>query len=908
MPLPPAAWNPNHEAVWREDAPGTNRAITLRHPTYPFEGPDPGGTIPNDLSDTLIDWAATYLRKVSPLLGLNTALGLSDIFEPSSSQFVTAVRLAWLPVHGTGGEPAPLNRSFWVTRYAANMADRVDRTAVIMAVHSQTANSASQALGSRLGIRIIAHVEPSTTGPLKAQITDVTCSMGLVDALALSSPTADTFVSNFYADASARSFEKGVIREIAGFSAHHPIFYDGLRVIGDSDSEALMDMYLTVQPGPGDEPGTPGYAVVARRIVGGPKDGEYLKVEKFPLAAHAIPIPVLARVFVSDPASQAGSGNLINCRPNRSPDRLKPYMSWRFLTGLTYGTSLEVELHDDLDQVAVKRSRLVDKGANETLNQTVIPWLISHPRENPFAATSSYQHARGLVPPSEGLVRGLFDTLAAFGLSSIEYFRFAKLPLHVRYRGRIKWGGKDGKAVNAQVDFEGLTGDLIANPNPAVPLPIEVKYALADVKRTGSRREPLGIATDPRWCWHESGHVLLGASTGALQFRFAHSAGDALAAILSDPESKLATHPRMRWLTFPWVYLHRRHDRSVFRGWSWCGRYHRPARFTTDVNAYPRKGYQTEQILSTTLFRLYRSLGGDTTTGGLPDSPFRRRAADYTAYLIMKAIRFMPQAFLAPLETPDQLVSALTVADCSTLPVTTGALAARTGGWAYKVVRWAFEAQGLYATSNPLEVVDAPGNPKDPDIFINDLRYDSEGSFPRGGYMPVSLDWQSVLNPPAVGEPAPTVLPNPPNPPLWHATANAIQVVGNTVTVEVSSRGSSPAAGVTVKVWWIEWPTTPPDPPAWNNGSWKPLGTIGPKTVPPWPTRTTFGPFSATGPFDLPTSPSGRRLLIVAAATCSADPANTEASPAVPCSTLSTPIVDLVAGDNNIGLRRHNIP
>jgi hypothetical protein len=46
----------------------------------------------------------------------------------------------------------------------------------------------------------------------------------------------------------------------------------------------------------------------------------------------------------------------------------------------------------------------------------------------------------------------------------------------------------------------------------------------------------------------------------------------------------------------------------------------------------------------------------------------------------------------------------------------------------------------------------------------------------------------------------------------------------------------------------------------------------------------------------------------VAAATCSADPANTEASPAVPCSTLSTPIVDLVAGDNNIGLRRHNIP
>jgi hypothetical protein len=908
MPLP-HDWDPTHEAVWRENAPGTTRAITLRHPDYPYEGPGIQGTIPNDHSDTLISWAATYLRRVSSELGLNAALGLTDIFEPSSSQFVAAVRLAWLPVHGVEGEPAPLNRSFWVTRYAQNMTDRLDRTAVILAVHTQTANSASQALGSRLGIRIIADVAPDTSGPLKAQITGVTCSMGLVDALALSAPTAQAFLATFYANIAVRSSEKFIIRAIAGFSAHHPIFYDGLHVVGESGSEAFIDMYLTVQPRP-NEPEAPAYAVVARRIVGGPRNGDYLKVEKFPLTAHGIiPIPVPARVFVSDPASQAGSGNLIESRPNRSPKRLMKYMSWRILAGLTFGISPMVELHDDLDQAAVKRSKIVDKTANETLDQGFIPWGVGDSRVNMFAASSGYHHARGLVPPSEGLVRGLFDTLSAFGLSAVEYFRFAKLPLHVRHRGRIKWGGKDGKVVNAQVDFEGLTGDVIANPTPAVPLPIEVKYGLADVKRTGSRHQPLGIAADPRWCWHESGHVLLGASTGALQFRFAHSAGDALAAILSDPESKLATHRRMRWLTFPWVYIHRRHDRSVFRGWSWCGRYHRPARFTTDVNSYPRKGYQSEQILSTTLFRLYRSLGGDTTVaGGSPDSPYRRRAADYTAYLIMKAIRFMPQAFLAPLETPDQLVSALVAADRSTLPATFGPLAARTGGWARKVVRWAFEAQGLYATTDPLEVVDAPGKPKDRDIFINDLRYDSEGRFPRGGYMPVSLDWQSVPNPPTVGEPPAPVLPNPPNPPLWHATANAIQVVGNAVTVEVSSRGPSPAAGVTVKVWWIDWPAALVIPPAWNNGDWKLLGTSTPKTVAPWPARTTFGPFSTTGPSDLPTSPSGRRLLIVASATCSADRANTEASATLPCSTMATPIVDMVAGDNNIGLRRHDIP
>src|SRR5262249_62194277 len=130
--------------------------------------------------------------------------------------------------------------------------------------------------------------------------------------------------------------------------------------------------------------------------------------------------------------------------------------------------------------------------------------------------------------------------------------------------------------------------------------------------------------------------------------------GDALAAILCDPESALATHPRMRGLTFPWVYLHRQHDRDVFRGWSWSGRYHRPARFSTDVNSYPRKGYQSEQILSTSLFRRYRALGGETTLspGGPPDVDQRRRAADYTAYLILEAIRLMSPALLPPPETP----------------------------------------------------------------------------------------------------------------------------------------------------------------------------------------------------------------------------------------------------------------
>src|SRR5262249_41651862 len=159
-------------------------------------------------------------------------------------------------------------------------------------------------------------------------------------------------------------------------------------------------------------------------------------------------------------------------------------------------------------------------------------------------------------------------------------------------------------------------------------------------------------------------------------------------------------------------------------------------------------------------------------------------------------IRLMSPALLAPLETPDQFVTALVNADEGTLPALTGPLQGRVGGWAHKVVRWAFEAQGLYATTDPLAVVDEPGQPPDPEVFIDDLRPNSEGNYPRGGYMPVSLDWQPVPDP----NPA-----NPPLPPLWHAAPDAIQVVGDTVTVvKVRTRGPSPASQVSVEVWWTD--------------------------------------------------------------------------------------------------------
>ena len=915
MPLP-HVWEPTHGAIWRENAPGTTRAITLRHPTYPYEGPNLG-SIPNDHSNTLINFAATYLRKVSSMFGLNAALSEADIFEADSSNFLGTVRLVWLPVHATEGVPAPYLSSFWVSRYRMPQSHtgRVDRTAVILAVQTVTANDPTQVLGSRLGIRITVHVSPSASGPLKAQITGSSCSIGLPDALALDTSAATSFLSNFFGGPDVtRLAVKSLVREVAGFGRYHVISFDGLRVIGESNSRAIVDVYMTVVP-PADAPEEPAHAVVSRLLVGGARVPETVKVEKWPMVAHIG--PVQTKIFAIDPASKAGLGHLIDSRPSRSPLRLMTYLDTRTLAGVTYGSVVDVVLHDDLNQVAVMQSRVVDPSANETMDHTVFPLGVTHPRLNSFAAINAYAHTRGVEPSTGPALTGLLDTLRAYNLSPVAYFKFASLPLHARYRAPIDHGGKDGKVVNAQVNFEGLDGDVIATKATAPPHPLQLKFALADVKRTASRYQALGIAADARWCWHEDGHVLLAASTGALQFRFAHSAGDALAAIMLDPDSTLATHPRMRGLTFPWAYLHRRHDRDVFRGWSWCGRYHRPYRFTTDVNSYPRKGYQSEQILSTSLFRLYRALGGETTlANGAPDPAARRRAADYTAYLVMKAIQLMPPALLAPLETPDQLVSTLIDADKSTLPAPPPPPAApdplkgRVGGWANKVVRWAFEAQGLYATTDPFAVVNAPGKPKDPDIFIDDLRPHSEGSFQRGGYMPVSLGWQPVLNPPNP-QPPPAVPPTPANPPLWHATADAIRVVGGSVTVvEVNSRGPSAASQVTVQVWWNDWPSAQPDPPLWNDGTWNLLGTSMPQTVPPWPARTTFGPFPVpgSGVTPLPTAPSGRRLVILATASCSLDLVNTDTSTTWPCSTLPTPLVDLVAGDNNIGLRLHVIP
>jgi len=80
------------------------------------------------------------------------------------------------------------------------------------------------------------------------------------------------------------------------------------------------------------------------------------------------------------------------------------------------------------------------------------------------------------------------------------------------------------------------------------------------------------------------------------------------------------------------------------------------------------KGYRTEQILSSSLFRLYRCIGGDTVAPGTaePDRSARESASHYTTYLIMRGVQQLGPSDVVPAYQPDQLVSALIEADVGT--------------------------------------------------------------------------------------------------------------------------------------------------------------------------------------------------------------------------------------------------
>lgn len=500
----------------------------------------------------------------------------------------------------------------------------------------------------------------------------------------------------------------------------------------------------------------------------------------------------------------------------------------------------------------------------------------------------------------------LFGRMLAYGLAPKAYFRFARLPLVHRTRSAMRWA-PDGEQPIAEVrPFMDDPNDFRkSGTRPSDVIRLLVNYGSDDpmhrhklplVNSTKAspprlKAQYLSVASDPRWAWHEFGHVLNFASTGELEFPFAHSAGDALAAIASDPISRLATwddpDAEVRHATYPWIRIPgRSHGRSARGGYGWCGcRNLSRLDFSGSLERYHHT-YFGEQIMSSSLFRLYRSLGGDTRGPGGQrqddDEQVRLSASDYCIYLIMRGISLLGPDTLAPARTADQFVSALIEADLGTGAWDVEATwpfnrdprtIKRRGGRVHKVIHWAFEQQGLYATDKPRETTEEPGLPPKVDVYIADRR-SADGTAGDGGYDPVPLrgDQKNQEDQP------------------WHAHGDSLRREGAKLVVRVSNRGSHQADGARLRAWWLSG-ASPSGQMEWSVVA----AAVGVPVI------------AAGGHVDvglkLPADAAAQAgLWVLVGADAPADLSNLGDGLAPP--TSWTELVELVAHDNNLALAR----
>lgn len=435
-------------------------------------------------------------------------------------------------------------------------------------------------------------------------------------------------------------------------------------------------------------------------------------------------------------------------------------------------------------------------------------------RSNDFAAVNAYAHSDSF-----------FRLVEDLGFSVADYFGSTTFPTPVDHRGRFQT--TDGIEINGSCSGNGMFGIL------------ETDFELASLTDTSS---PIGLATDVRVVLHEfGGHGVLYPHVNWANFGFAHSAGDSFAAVLSDPESQAAD----RFETFPFVasIISRRHDRDVTAGWAWGG--------SNDTG-----GYSSESILCTTHFRLYRSLGGDS--GSLT---WRRFAARATSYLMLRGI-----GTLSDTTNPanaEEWFEALMEADAGDW--TSEGLA---GGAYGKVIRWAFEKQGLFQPPGAATPVVSAGAPPAVDVFIDDGR---NGEYT---FQPVHYRNPSVWN------------RNTADGGLTHLPPILGQQ--NFCYVRVKNRGTETAENVTVDGFHCD----PGTGLTWPN-DWIEMETVS-LSAPDIPSggEVIVGPFTWT-----PTHLDHECLLMIARA--DGDPSNVDQF--APGETIEE--WRLVPNDNNIGQR-----
>jgi len=931
-----SGWPYSQFAVWsrRWGDPNNNNqnyptTVLLRHPTTPFVGTANVASLERGLQRV----AYSYLVTASSNRLINPPLELPgewlDALDPDDGGPDPRLfpSFGWLRL----GWPATDDSARSLVSFRA-LRKRVavdrsqdpevphDETVILLASQKMGIAGEDRALGSEFGIRVVAHVKRSNESQFDVSISGMSASLPfgvfrptlLPEHLARTRRTRGAASTNSprtfieYLTSSKHGF-KNSIAQTYGLEADS-VTIQGVRLSPISASPQGFQAHAEVTvSGRFKKPGAgvrgpfdlkPHHSFIfatqlSTSDMNEIKSGPLTLVRKVELLAEA-------RAFPIDPASEEDATHpLHHRRPTRGEDVLDKFRLPELTpTDLDYTPT---NYNYDVEKVVVCPGFVSDDDGQTAGTTKTVPPGNAPVRSNNASAIMAYWN-----------VKQFFDRMIVYGIDPGQYFRVASLPLEIHYRSGIHLvGGKDGQTVNAQVRVKGFP-DNFEGPIPRGDKPIiEVHLALADLSTRArkpydgtkpSPAEPLGIAADARWIWHELGHVLLTASIGELQFRFAHSPGDALAAIVSDPESKLATDPSWRGSTFPWVFLPRRHDRCVCVGWSWGGTLHHSLSQVPTSVGPRRKAYWSEQILSSSLFRLYRSIGGDTTesTFGDPDIHARRSASHYCVQLIMRGIQILGSSGVVPANDPDQLVGAMIYIDCHTSawhvvfpqPIGPAHTFHRVGGCVHKVIRWAFEAQGLY---NPFgKITNAPGAPLPVDVYIEDLRPAWEATtnggveYDKGSYNPVSLAWDQNQLPSNKNPLAPR--------PEWQASLDAISIAPNgKISIIVGNRGPNQAQNVTVRLWWHAWTSGPP--PQWDRATWtqcSPAASSA-KNIPKNSNNVSFGAFDA-----VPLPPNTRYLLL-AQATCADDRANIDPAAGLSCNQQA-PLVDLVAGDNNLGL------
>jgi hypothetical protein len=436
-------------------------------------------------------------------------------------------------------------------------------------------------------------------------------------------------------------------------------------------------------------------------------------------------------------------------------------------------------------------------------------------RTNNFAAVNAYYHANNF-----------FDVLEDLGFDRDAYFNGTAFPVHVDHRASI--GDPGGVEINAfcsgdaQGDGIGLVGYCLAN--------------LADTTN------PLGRAVDKYVHWHEiGGHGILWDHVDSPNFGFAHSAGDGLAGLQSDPESllrQLGLVERFRYTPFRPI---RWMNRDVASGWGWGG--------ASDVG-----GYDSEEILATTHFRIYRVIGGDSN-----DLNRRVLASRVVSYLIIRAV-----GDLTPMTNPgtaDDWCTRLMATDAFNWPSE-----GLTGGAYHKVIRWAFEVQGLFRP--PAAPTTDPGNPPEVDVYIDDGR--------AGIYEPYLADFANTAD-------------------IWNrrfpdgGSAHEEPLAGfpSFVYVRVRNRGTDTAADPSVKLFQADPASGLGWPGAWTAAVTPQLAAGG---------AIASGGQTVVGPFAWSASAAGA-LSLLASASATGDASNAD--------TITGPIENwrLVPFDNNLAQR-----